>query len=286
MVRAACAAPWIAGCATPGSGLPLWRDRTRGVADHEHFGMARDRQIGLDDHAAGRRAATPSVARAARPRRPPPTAPCRRCEPLRRRHRRRAASIAVTARLLAHLDAEPLQRRARGVTQLSAESRQHRRPGLDERRCARARCRWTRNSSRSVWRAISASVPASSTPVGPPPTSTNVSSSCCRAASVSRSARSNASRMRRRISSASSSVFRPGRVLLPLGVAEVGVARAGRDDQVVVVERRAVLQRDPALRRRSIALASPSSTRTFRARRRIQRIGAAMSPGDSVAVAT
>ena len=66
-----------------------------------------------------------------------------------------------------------------------------------------------RNSSRSVWRAISASVPASSTPVGPPPTSTNVSSSRCRAASFSRSARSKASRIRRRISSASSSVFNP-----------------------------------------------------------------------------
>ena len=49
-----------------------------------------------------------------------------------------------------------------------------------------------RNSPRSVWRAISASVPAISTPVGPAPTTTKVSHSARRASSVSRSASSNA----------------------------------------------------------------------------------------------
>jgi len=67
-----------------------------------------------------------------------------------------------------------------------------------------------RKSRIMVWRAISDSAPASSTPVGPPPTSTNVSSRRRRAGSGSRSARSKASRIRRRISSASSRVFSPG----------------------------------------------------------------------------
>ena len=56
-----------------------------------------------------------------------------------------------------------------------------------------------RKSSRSVRRAISASAPASSTPVGPPPTMTKVSSRRCATGSVSRSAASNASSTRRLI---------------------------------------------------------------------------------------
>ena len=47
-------------------------------------------------------------------------------------------------------------------------------------RMIRARCGWIdRNSCASVCRAISASAPASSTPVGPPPTTTNVSHRSC-----------------------------------------------------------------------------------------------------------
>ena len=68
-----------------------------------------------------------------------------------------------------------------------------------------------RKSLASDCREISASAPAISTPVGPPPIMTNVSSRSRRTGSVSRSARSNASSTRRRMSSASSSVFRPGR---------------------------------------------------------------------------
>ena len=52
--------------------------------------------------------------------------------------------------------------------------------------------------------------PASSTPVGPPPTITNVIQVCRAASSSSRSARSNASRILDRIRVASSTVFRPG----------------------------------------------------------------------------
>ena len=59
---------------------------------------------------------------------------------------------------------------------------------------------------------------------GPPPTMTKVSSACWRSDRRSRSARSKARRTRRRISSASSSVLRPGAKRRPLVVAEVGVA--------------------------------------------------------------
>ncbi len=67
-----------------------------------------------------------------------------------------------------------------------------------------------RNSRGKVWRAISASVPASSTPVGPPPMTTKFSHSARAAGSLSRSANSNASSMWRRMKKASSSVFSPG----------------------------------------------------------------------------
>ena len=67
-----------------------------------------------------------------------------------------------------------------------------------------------RKSLRSVSLAISPSAPASSTPVGPPPTTTNVIHSCRTSGSASRSAASNAIRIRRRISNASSMVLRPG----------------------------------------------------------------------------
>ena len=75
----------------------------------------------------------------------------------------------------------------------------------------RASCgRIDRKSLRSVSFAISPRAPASSTPVGPPPTSTNVIHAAPRSGSASRSAASNAIRIRRRISMASSMVLRPG----------------------------------------------------------------------------
>ena len=67
-----------------------------------------------------------------------------------------------------------------------------------------------RKSDRRVSFAISPSAPASSTPVGPPPTITNVIHARRRSGSASRSAASNAIRIRRRISTASSMVLRPG----------------------------------------------------------------------------
>ena len=67
-----------------------------------------------------------------------------------------------------------------------------------------------RNSCDSVWRAISAIAPAISTPVAPPPTSTNVSRRLRSAGSVVRSARSYATSIRALTLNASSSVFSDG----------------------------------------------------------------------------
>ena len=67
-----------------------------------------------------------------------------------------------------------------------------------------------RKSRASVRPAISASAPASSTPVGPPPMTTNVVQARWASALVSSSADSKARRMRRRMSSASPTVFNPG----------------------------------------------------------------------------
>ena len=80
--------------------------------------------------------------------------------------------------------------------------------------------------------------------------------------------------------------LQPGRVRPPVVVAEVRVRRAGGDDQVVVGESP---RRRPGARRvraGSMRFTSPSSTSTLRWRRRIHRIGDAMSPGDSAAIAT
>ena len=62
---------------------------------------------------------------------------------------------------------------------------------------------------REPW-AISAIAPANSTPVGPPPTMIKVSQARCFSGSVSFYAASKAAKMRRLISKASSTVFKPG----------------------------------------------------------------------------
>ena len=94
-----------------------------------------------------------------------------------------------------------------------------------------------RRKSRTLSWAISAICPAISTPVGPAPTTTNVSHARRRSASGSHSAASSAVRMRVRMSSAPSSDFSSGALRLPVVVAEVGVARSAGDDQAVVLQR-------------------------------------------------
>ncbi len=67
-----------------------------------------------------------------------------------------------------------------------------------------------RKSCRIPLPTMSGMMPASSTPVGPPPTITNVSSASCSGPDAAFSASSKASRKRRRISRASCTLLRPG----------------------------------------------------------------------------
>ena len=91
-----------------------------------------------------------------------------------------------------------------------------------------------RKSCRSVSLAISPSAPASSTPVGPAPTITNVSQARRSAASVSRSA------LFKRQQNAAADLggvfdgLEPRRHRLPIVVAEVMMMRAGGQNQRVV----------------------------------------------------
>ena len=135
--------------------------------------------------------------------------------------------------------------------------------GLASTRITRAEAvlMWRKSRAR-VCRVTSASVPASSTPVGPPPTITNVIQARRRASSVSRSATSKAIKHalpdRKRILQG----LQAGSMLGPIVMAEIGVRRARRQDQDVVIDR-AVGQDDPFLGRRRSAVASASITLTF-----------------------
>jgi hypothetical protein len=82
---------------------------------------------------------------------------------------------------------------------------------------------------------------------------------------------SNARRIRRRISIASSRLFNPGRARFPLVVAEVGVPRSGRHDEEVVRERPSA--RSTSRAAGSTATASARKTSVFFCRRRMERIG-------------
>ena len=97
---------------------------------------------------------------------------------------------------------------------------------------------------RESWRAT-ASAPAISTPVGPPPIDAKVSHSLARVR-VRRPARPPRTRRRcgSRRSTASASVFSPHDDVLPLVLAEVGRLRAARDDQAVVADPLAAVEHD------------------------------------------
>jgi hypothetical protein len=141
-----------------------------------------------------------------------------------------------------------------------------------------------RKSRTIVCRAISDSAPASSAPVGPAPMIANVRNAACFSGSVSRSAASNASSTRRRISSASSIVFSPGAFFSHSSwpkyecVAPVAITRKSYESSPSAS--------CTTLRFRSTAIASPRITRVFFCLRRMPRIGVAMSLGLRPAVAT
>ena len=120
-----------------------------------------------------------------------------------------------------------------------------------------------RKSSLSVRRAISASAPASSTPVGPPPMMTKVSSR-----RLGRGVGFTLGGFEREQNPAPDfqrivQRLETGRARRPFRVAEIGVRGAGRDDEVVVVDAAAVDDHPAASRRGSIVCASASSTCTF-----------------------
>ena len=148
-------------------------------------------------------------------------------------------------------DAEVLQRAQRLGGEALGEGRQDAVQRLDEQDARRSLGSMVRKSPRRS-RAISAIWPAISTPVGPAPTTTKVSSSAWRAGSASSSAASKALRICAADGERALQRLELGGVLLPLVVAEVGVLRAARDDQRVVVDRlgrgpqRDVAQRDAA----------------------------------------
>ena len=112
--------------------------------------------------------------------------------------------------------------------------REDARPRLDQDDRARPAGRSRGSRTTSTCRAISAIAPASSTPVGPPPTRTKVSSARRRAGSVSRSALLEGEQDPAADLEGVLERLQPRRVRLPFVVAEVGVARAGREDEVVV----------------------------------------------------
>ena len=139
----------------------------------------------------------------------------------------------------AYFDAELRAVPAPSPTAISGSS-EHPRTGLEQQHARFARIDAAEFALERV-RAISASVPASSTPVGPPPTMAKVSSTRRASGADSASARSNADRIRRRMCSASSSVFSPG-MRGPVVVAEIRMGRAGGKQQEVVFERATVAE--------------------------------------------
>ena len=204
----------IAAGATPGTSCPFSALHRRQIADDEDVLVAGRVQRRRHQHAAG---AIERHAERARQRRGghagAPQDGARGDALLARLevHGDAAVVDAGDARVEVHLHAELRQLLAR----LVAAAPRDRRPstcGAPSSRSTRAWCGSMRRKSRvSAWNATSLMAPASSTPVGPPPTTTKVSHSRCDAPDrCARSASSNAERMRLRISSASSMVLRPG----------------------------------------------------------------------------
>ena len=176
------------------------------ISNHEDLGMSGNREIGLDEHAAGPiegRSQRGHERRGGDAGRPHDRSGI---EPLGAKHH----TVRVDVRdghAFPDLDAEPRQRRPRGGLELLRERGQNPARLHEDNPCVRRV-----NGPEFVAQRLARSrpAPASSTPVGPPPTRTKVSSSRRRAGSVSRSARSNAIKMRRLIVMASSSVLSPG----------------------------------------------------------------------------
>ena len=178
-----------------------------GIADDKYLAMAGQRQVRADDRRdrRGRIRCQASARRRMRPRRPP-----------RSRFGSRSfvsqhgpVGVASGDRPSeSHFNAKAGERWARWPP-ARAETRQHARPGLDEHDAGRGRIDVAEIVRQGRPRKFGQE-PASSTPVGPPPIMTKVSSRRRSASCVASSARSKASSTRLRIAVASSIVFRPG----------------------------------------------------------------------------
>ena len=237
MFAAAARPCWMATGERPGSGFPVWCVKTerspitktsgcpgiersgstiarpaRSTGDAEGARERRRRDAGGPENRARGETLGPDVARRPRPRRSRET----RSGP---RPRDRAKSSSAARRELSGRYAGRMRGPASTSTMRASR-------GSIERK-----------SLTRTWREISAIAPASSTPVGPPPTTTNVSRSllagrvglALRLLEGEQDAAADLDRVLERL--------QPGRVLLPVVVAEVRVSGAGGEDQEVVGER-------------------------------------------------
>ena len=252
----------------------------------EHLGVTGHREIGLDQHPAGaieRHAERARERRGGHPRRPQHGA---RADLLAARARPRRASRCVTARAGAHLHAEAREARRRAWADSgSGKLASMPRPGLERGR-SRA---WVGSMSAEVARdglARDLGERARQLDAGGPAADDDEGEQRPRSApSRSRSAASKASSTRRRISSASSRRLEAGRQLLPVVVAEVGVAGARGEHERVVGQLALVQDHAPAGQVHRLG-PRPASRVTLAARLRIERSGVAMSATESAAVAT
>ena len=133
-----------------------------------------------------------------------------------------------------HLDAEAFQRGLRIGREIVGKAARARAGPPRSAPRAPCACRCGGSPAAACPCARSAMVPASSTPVGPAPMMTKVSSAARRSGSVSRSARSKATRMPPPDRRGVLERLQARRERLPLVMAEIGVARAGREHQRVI----------------------------------------------------
>ena len=165
----------IAAGATPGTGSPSLVERGE-VADHERLRAPGQREVRAHPHAPGavelRRRACGASGDACTPAAHSTVRAAMRSAPISHARRRRCRVTRAPVRTSTPSASSWRCARSRELLRVGRQD-----PRARPRRGRRARSRGSmrRKSRASVCRAISASAPASSTPVGPPPTTTKVS---------------------------------------------------------------------------------------------------------------
>ena len=208
---------WIPPWATPGTGFSGVHGCTAASPSDEDLGVAGDGEVRPDpDPAVAVRLRAdrrrPRSARTSTRARPPPTASCGPGSPPRRRGPRpardarrcgRPSSPCARRRRASRAGGTPTRRPSAGTSAGSGRAPRRAgsgRPGAGSSGSRRGACRSRSRPARPRARRRS----------GPPPTITNVIHASRRCGTASRSAASNAMRIRRRISVASSIVLSPG----------------------------------------------------------------------------